>query len=74
MMADDLNKQVVNKIQSHHQTVVTTHTCRSYAGLVAGLMQAYSPHQLIPGSNLCKLLIQLPHTLIMEYFPYGTYS
>ena len=26
-----------------------------------------------PSKCLCKLFIQLPHTLLMTYFPYGTY-
>ena len=27
-----------------------------------------------PRKCLCKLFIQLSHTLLMTYFPYGTYS
>ena len=27
-----------------------------------------------PRKCLCKLFIQLSHTLLMAYFPYGTYS
>ena len=47
---------------------------RCYALLTQRIFTMCLYSHLPESQCLCTLFIQLPHTLLMAYFPYGTYS